>query len=581
MKKDDTLATPPARKKMPAEVFVKIWKGDMEVAGTEWESLVTFWKDLLGTPQMNFSSIEVSEKISVEKNKDLLPHLSLSDCKLSDFHFNNTQIRSVAIQGGSVVGDVVIKGDSKTGDFSIVGNSSIGDFSIENSRTGFFAIQYNSIAKYFLIENAKTGYFEISDNSKLEWITIVNSTIGSFDIWDSSINGEIWVEKSKIGSFDIDNSKILSLYINEGSRLQKMRVWHTMLQRIEASDGSFIGHVECQFILQEPVRLLFKNSICGHLDFDDSVFPEFTTLSVLDCEINRISLNNFCNYGTVFFSGLKPLKKWEDFKKDEDGNIDFNDGEYEFEEINDPEKFPSTLRLTDSDLGKMQFINCDLRQFERFEFSNTKMLEVFVAGSHMPEDKAFCLPNDEQNPIKIVKQKRLTYGQIKKIYEARGNMAGSLRYLAYEMEAYREQLKMEGWWKNRGELFMLWMNKISTNYGTSWQRGLRTTAIGMIVFYSVFCLLLGFVPGTDISKFIKVASFAPQYLNPFRDADSVIPSNYLPFLDVCGNRYDIDEDNNPILPPFARLWDYLSRIFIAYFVYQTIQAFRKLGKSSG
>jgi hypothetical protein len=33
--------------------------------------------------------------------------------------------------------------------------------------------------------------------------------------------------------------------------------------------------------------------------------------------------------------------------------------------------------------------------------------------------------------------------------------------------------------------------------------------------------------------------------------------------------------------PLARIWDFVSRIFVAYFVYQTIQAFRKLGKSGG
>jgi hypothetical protein len=32
---------------------------------------------------------------------------------------------------------------------------------------------------------------------------------------------------------------------------------------------------------------------------------------------------------------------------------------------------------------------------------------------------------------------------------------------------------------------------------------------------------------------------------------------------------------------WARLWDYISRVIVAYFVYQTIQAFRKLGKSGG
>jgi len=37
----------PSRKEMPAKVFIKIWKGEMEVAGTEWEEVVQSYLSLL------------------------------------------------------------------------------------------------------------------------------------------------------------------------------------------------------------------------------------------------------------------------------------------------------------------------------------------------------------------------------------------------------------------------------------------------------------------------------------------------------------------------------------------------------
>ncbi|MBK7936232.1 MAG: hypothetical protein IPJ82_03765 [Lewinellaceae bacterium] len=65
-----------------------------------------------------------------------------------------------------------------------------------------------------------------------------------------------------------------------------------------------------------------------------------------------------------------------------------------------------------------------------------------------------------------------------------------------------------------------------------------------------------------------MASHSLAYLNPFRDEDS-------------GEFFEMVKEDGLKITWYARIWDYLSRIFIAYFVYQTIQAFRKLGKSSG
>ena len=114
---------------------------------------------------------------------------------------------------------------------------------------------------------------------------------------------------------------------------------------------------------------------------------------------------------------------------------------------------------------------------------------------------------------------------------------------------------------------MLWMNKLSTYYGISWQRGLAAITIAMIFFYSIFCYLIGYRfendSPDDVGRFWRLVSYAPYYLNPLRDLDSVSLVK--------------EEEFTPI----ARIWDFISRIFVAYFVYQTIQAFRKLGKSSG
>ncbi len=172
------------------------------------------------------------------------------------------------------------------------------------------------------------------------------------------------------------------------------------------------------------------------------------------------------------------------------------------------------------------------------------MLDVFLAESNMPDDKKFCLPNNEETHGKLLSKNALPMDSLKKIYEAQGDIAGSLRYLAFEMDAYREQLKQEKikskfskeWWcikrawDNRSERFMLYLNKFSTNYGNNWHRGFWVTIAVMSFCFFIYCLTLGFWFGSSWSTFFNLASYAPQYLNPFRDGDSIIPTEILPTL---------------------------------------------------
>lgn len=557
---------------------MKIWENRIsDTLLKTWEKWVVF-DTYFGIRQATLSNVEVEGHITIKKNEDPLLHLVLSNCRLPNLELENAKLRSL-----------IIENNSATGEFSIY-NSSIGDISIRsNSKTKIFRI----------FTNSKVGHFEISDHSKSDDIIILEScTIKSFYIYNNSISKNIrisgnssmgniriennstildfWItDYSSIGDLTISsNSTIWDLYIynskgtildiRDKCKVAKIIIQHSDLHRIWVLSDSFVGYLKCQFTLLNPVHLILGGSVFGYIDFDNSVFPEFTTMSIKSCTLNYLSLNNFCNYGTVFFSGLLPLEKWEDFARNENGPI-FLRGLPRFETFTRP----TCIRFTDSDLGKMQFINCDLRQFDRFEFSNTKMLDVFAAGSQMPGENAFCLPDDEKNSLNIAEQKRLAYGQFKKIYEARGDVAGSLPYLAYEMEAYRQQLKMEGSWKNKGELALLWMNKISTNYGNSWGQGLKMILISIVFCYSIFLGSIGHPIGNPFSwedwkEAFRLYSYAPHFINPLRDADSIILV-----------------ENEKELSSFARFWDFFSRIIVAYFAYQTIQAFRKLGKSSG
>lgn len=126
------------------------------------------------------------------------------------------------------------------------------------------------------------------------------------------------------------------------------------------------------------------------------------------------------------------------------------------------------------------------------------------------------------------------------------------------MNAYAETLT---WKRDFWEKADLWLNRISTNHGQSWQRGLGMTLTVSAAFFGVYLLSLRIWPGTSFIYFLKVWSYSLEFINPIHDAGFVA-----------------EELSGVSETSLSRIIEGLSRIFIAYFIYQLIQAFRKHGK---
>ena len=119
--------------------------------------------------------------------------------------------------------------------------------------------------------------------------------------------------------------------------------------------------------------------------------------------------------------------------------------------------------------------------------------------------------------------------------------------------------------KNINDLSMLYLNKWSNNYGRSWIRGIFfTLLIGMIVFGALSS-------NTNlIFKFEKVG--VENFIHDFIKIINIL--DLKPF----------DDENENSLFSESKDWVFylilfIGRIFIGYGYYQTIQAFRKYGKS--
>lgn len=579
------------------------------------KDFLAYWKQIKTPPEELKEHVLFclnGEELLVE-NVEIEGNINVYGYKLVDVSFINSHMRGYFSIRFSHVGNISIFGNSHVGNIDISANCNVKNIYIsrsskaeriyiENSHVGDICVGGKSKIRYVMIsKNSEAGSTQVLKDSEIGYLTVsIDSEIGDIQVLEGSKIESIQVygnlqtggirisENSQAGSIQVfgkfagrgiqvsKNSKVGSILASNNTNLSEIEVRNSKVKeiimgylhinKIIADNDSIVEYIKCYSLSTTNTQLVFRDSLLAHLDLEGVTFSEDATLSISNCRANQITFKNTYNYGRIYIGGLRAVETWDSLMKDEHGN-------YLIEE----QSRPSNFRLIDSDLGNTQFIGCNLSTFKRFEFFNSKMLDVFFADTKLPQESNFYqepLPTDtpttaaekKAEQAKINRQKRLAYGQFKKIYENQGDRVSSLHNLVSEMEAYRKQLLADGGWcKNFGELFMICMNKTSTNYGTDWERGVCVTLIALVFFYSIFLWLVGYrldlSCDTCCTEFWKVWSYAPYYLNPLRDNDSI---------------FVVEEKD---INTCARVWDFFSRIFLTYFVYQLIQAFRKLGKS--
>jgi hypothetical protein len=150
------------------------------------------------------------------------------------------------------------------------------------------------------------------------------------------------------------------------------------------------------------------------------------------------------------------------------------------------------------------------------------------------------------------------------VFNKQGDTVRSLEYQAREIEAYFKTINKR---KEYATFMTLGLNKISTSFGRNWIQGVVfTIAIAIVFFYLLVISSNEYTTGFSViwnNNFIS--SFA-KFLNPLRffETESI-------FKTSIGKNYIT-------LTNTSYLLDFVGRLFIAFGYYQTIQAFRKLGR---
>lgn len=504
----------------------------------------------------------------------IIKELKVNNSRIWQLFINKSEVKDL-ISLDSYIDELHFFENKNTDSFAInstkngmvfISNSPIYSISIHSATLRWLSIKQTTIHKFNLGQSNIIHFHFAVNTVSIKDEKRISDQIEDFRIRNCILGDFVFLKNEIKVSIEItDNTKILNLTINELA-IKRINFRHCFIQNFswQHDSLSIISFAYCKienFNLHESI--LFK----------DSVFQ------IINTAIYYLKISRFVNTSTLIFSGIFPLKKYSRFitRTSENNQILPETNFFEVSEILHYELYSFDFQfetfqgekpiiyLASSDLGKTSFINCQFDRFSRFYYYNSKMLEVFVSGTQFPDE--IHIPDGSDVDTKN-EQKRIAYGQFKKIYDNRGDNVSASEFLALELNSYKADLERKNikW----GERINLYLNKFSSDYGNDWVRAVFVTTGATLFCFWIYCLLLGYGIGDDSEKAFELLSFAPEFLNPLRKAD---------FLKDNKGDYLIVPESSGI-KGLARFWDYFSRIVIAYFVYQTIQAFRRFGKKS-
>lgn len=553
--------------------------------------------------------------------------IHIINCKICNIILNgqnyDSEINDIIFDNNTTIQLIEFSQNIRLENLKLFNSSSVNSIVLKSSSfIKYIEIKDSATISLFLLKNSEIGYINVNNKIKIAQFNLIKSKLNNLSI-----------TKSYINSIKIESSEILTINLYSNSLLGNLHIDHfSKVNQFNSTITSQIGDIEClgynsSFDLNSRIsklciksqnyglRFKINNCIISELTLEKnsngsiSIYIEASTIEKLlisyswlissdlinisNTKIRNLKIDNLINSGRIYLVNLySPNTFIETFQREAVFNeviCDENEEGFKGKFLK-KDNIESNLSLISSDLGLINFLSFNFNVFKKLEFINSNILNGFISNTKLPDDIVFNLKSNTNNLSNTIEldQKRLFFSQIKSTYYRQGDFIRASITQAKELETYRNQLRLfndnfNWYWYNwflllfherefgntQKDRAVLFLNRWTSNYGTNWLRSTITTLLVLWITFWIYCGLLGYRFGYDLNKFSVVSSYSFQYLNPFRDEDS---GDFFKQLSS-------DFGNNYKIPAIARIWDYFSRIIIAFMVYQTISAFRKLGKS--
>lgn len=255
-------------------------------------------------------------------------------------------------------------------------------------------------------------------------------------------------------------------------------------------------------------------------------------------------------------------------------------------------KRQNAFYVDNSNLGKAQLYQVNFERFQPVLFHNTilsdistSLVEWFSTGQ-VDEGKngnSFKMLKEarkskDKNRISCacmsltatLKAHRELYRQLKFVSQKQGDSPQALEFQQLEMNYYRKIVNLESP-RNWSEYLIL-LSSLSNNFGQSWVK-----AFGLLLLFS----FLSYIPlGWLTSDALDYTHWAASSADFVFNLKVVFWDNLKAYLVLLNPAHRIKDINENIdkYSSWVYFWDLLSRIILAYFIFQVVSAFRKFNK---
>jgi|GEM_PF-3852398 len=322
---------------------------------------------------------------------------------------------------------------------------------------------------------------------------------------------------------------------------------------IEAKGGSVAKLVAHDITVSRESN--FSKASIPNVNLSHSLFHSHLTLD--SCNFYETNLRN-CNFSGSIYANLGEFGRYLYLNGSKVGG-----------------KFVAPTLNVNSSRCLGEFSGCvfendvylDYSSFDRFVCVRSKFKEAFSLNSVKIRSvdfvgTLFFQAGDFSN-TKFLESNKESFQIIKSQLLLSENKAEALYYLSKELTEYEKILSKK---KLSAEKILLFLNRISNNHGTDWLRGLCFTGCISILLYTFYLLLLP-------SRFFE---WGWNGWDSFWQVSNNVMIYYFEFIAIFRD-FTFIEGGNPNW--LSYIIDFFSRIAIGYGIYQTVQAFRKFGKS--
>jgi hypothetical protein len=329
-----------------------------------------------------------------------------------------------------------------------------------------------------------------------------------------------------------------------------------------SSDNSTSATLNCTNLTIRRSTLLK-----GNLSFETANIGKTTiagtnssaNLSFRNTQINQIAINHFTNLGKLYFADVNALAST--------GSI---------------------FSINKTALGTSIFLNVDLSGFEKVIIKHSHLTDILFTDVKWFSTKQLN-PTDTFNETimpginlkfrkdadlkawSLVKTNKEVYRQLKYAATKQGDAVQSLIFQGEEMNEFNKELDFYAFrWKSIGNRTMMLINR-SNDYGNNWVKPI-------VLLLSLNLLFFFLITVAQSEQFYWHLSFRGEDCRKTWDLLSANNGAYWSILNPVRRLSDIYEHNKKPFDGTTIFWDYFSRIFVSYFLFQIVSAFRKYSK---